>query len=63
MKGALLKEVVERNSTKKLVIVQVFQSGSNRTRQESYREIPISAEAYGYESEELLEIINKKLSQ
>ncbi len=56
-------KVKKGNNLEKQLVVEMYQSGSNRTRPESYFEVPINAIIYGYKPDELKAIIKKYLSQ
>ena len=63
IKGVLLNEISEDDVKIKQIVLQIFQSGSNRTRLESHINIPLDATIYGYTPEELYDLISKKISQ
>jgi hypothetical protein len=59
-----MKDVkIKENEQEKQLIVELYQSGSNQTRPDNYFEVPINAKIYGYNPEELKDIIRKYLSQ
>lgn len=59
IKDVFIKEEID----KKKVVVQLYRSGSNKSNPENYFERVIDPEVYGYDPEELKEIIKRNLSQ
>lgn len=61
MKNVKLDE--DESGNKKQLLLEIYQSGSNKTDTDRHVDVPLNAEAYGYTPESLYDLINKNLIQ